>query len=158
MIISNIGGISMSLPHFLPRSIAKPTTPNSSIAFQVNLISISNTGARILVGILADFISPAATYLPMGVKNKPVISRFVFLFGSAVLLLVTFIWMDVGVQIQGDLWALRCQFCFGLHTGSLITLVQHWDWSQLQHCPYGFVSDTITCLPMATVLIRPDCI
>jgi len=150
----------MSLPHSLPHSIAKPTTRNSSIAFQVNLISIANTGARILVGILADFISPGATYLPTGVlafQNKPVISRFVFLFGSAVLLLVTFIWMDVGVYSQGNLWALRCQFCFDLHTESLIALVQHWDWSQLQHCLYGFVSDTITRL-MANVLIRPDCI
>jgi hypothetical protein len=158
MIISNIGGISMSLPHSLPHLIAKPTTHNSSIAFQVNLISIANTGARILVGILADFISSAGTYLPTGVKNKPIISKFVFLFGSAVLLLVTFIWMDVGVQSQGNLWALRCQLCFDLHTGSLITLVQHWDWSQLQHCPYGFVSDTITRLLMANVLIRPECI
>lgn len=105
----------MSLPHSLPQSIARPTTDNSSIAFQVKLISIVNTGARILVGILADFISPAATYLPTGVlafPKKPVISRFVFLFGSAVILLVTFIWMDVGVQSQGNLWALRCQFFF----------------------------------------------
>jgi hypothetical protein len=113
MIISNIGGISMSLPHSLPHSTARPTIRGSSIAFQVKLISIANTGARILVGILADFISPAATYLPTGVlafPKEPVISRFVFLFGSAILLLVTFIWMDIGVQIQGNLWALRCQF------------------------------------------------
>lgn len=109
MIISNIGGISMSLPHSLPHLMTGPTTRKSSIAFQVNLISIANTGARILVGILADFISPAATYLPTGVlafPKKPAISRFVFLFGSAIVLLVTFIWMEVGVQSQGNLWAL----------------------------------------------------
>jgi hypothetical protein len=48
---------------------------------------------------------------------------------------------------------------FNLHTRSLITFVQHWHWSQLQHCLYGFVSDTITRL-MANVLIafRPGLI
>jgi len=122
MIISNIGGISMSLPHSLPDSMAGPATHNSSVAFQVKLISIANTGARILVGILADFISPVATYLPTGAlifPREPVISRFVFLFAAAALLLVTFIWMEVRVQSEGDLWALRCPSFFFRCTGKI---------------------------------------
>ena len=150
MIISNIGGISMSLPHFSPDSMTRQSTYNSSIASQVKLISIANTGARVLVGTLADIISPVATHLPTGAlifPRKPVISRFAFLFAAAVLLLLTFIWMEVGVQNEGNLWALRCVYfilCSFCMQDLWLFSFQYWDWCQLQHCLYCFVSDRIT--------------
>lgn len=66
--------------------------------------------SRIIIGPLADFLSPVANYLPTGDRifhRKHFISRFVFLFGASLLLLLTFLWMELGIQNHSQLWALR---------------------------------------------------
>ncbi|KAF5327998.1 hypothetical protein D9611_014921 [Ephemerocybe angulata] len=68
MIISNIGTIVLSLP---PYTIEQ-TGGSSAQAYtsrQVKLLSLSNTISRITVGVLADFISPVASYLPCGART-----------------------------------------------------------------------------------------
>ncbi|KAF9483901.1 MFS general substrate transporter [Pholiota conissans] len=108
MVISNIGTISESLPA-APYHSTLASTSSSSAALQVKLLSIANTISRIVVGPLADFVSPIASFLPSGVRTFPrkhVISRFSFLAGAASLLSLTFIWLAVGVHNQAQLWAL----------------------------------------------------
>lgn len=111
MVISNIGTISESLPAAPYRStLVHGFTSSSSAALQVKLLSIANTVSRVIVGPLADFVSPVAGFSPSGIRTFPrkhFISRFSFLTSAALLLSLTFIWLLVGVQNQAQLWALR---------------------------------------------------
>ncbi|KAF8902028.1 major facilitator superfamily domain-containing protein [Gymnopilus junonius] len=105
MIISSIGTIVLSLPPTSIESLPK----QHSAAFQVKLISLANTISRIVVGPLADFISPLATRSSSGVSTFPrkhVISRFVFLSGAALLLICTLLWTKLYVYYQNQLWVL----------------------------------------------------
>jgi len=110
MVISNIGTIVVSLPFPSNGSTSGETLLDSSAAFQVKVISAANTFGRMAVGPLADFVSPVAAYLPTGLHifpRKHRISRFAFLSGSAILLSLTFLWMDLAVMDRGKLWLLR---------------------------------------------------
>lgn len=107
MIIFNIGTIALSLP---AQATLLQSMDDSFVAFQVKLISVANTLARIIVGPLADYVSPVNVHHPDNVSAFPrkyIISRFAFLSGSATLLIFTFLWLQVGVQSQSQLWALR---------------------------------------------------
>lgn len=109
MVISNVGTISASLPPS-PYELERNQSPSSSAALQVKLLSMANTVPRIIIGPLADFLSPTAAYLPSGSRifpRKHFISRFAFLSGASALLLSTFLWMEFGVHNQAQLWALR---------------------------------------------------
>lgn len=106
MIISNIGTIVASLPS------SKDTgySADSGVALQVNLISVANAITRVLVGPLADFVSPIAAYLPSGghiFLRKHRISRFVFLTIPAVFMAFTSLWMVCAARTRDQLWALR---------------------------------------------------
>ncbi len=108
MIISNIGTIFASLPPLEFSSGQK--YPDSGVAFQVNLISAANTVTRISVGPIADFVSPIAAYLPSGAHifpRKHKISRFAFLSGPALMLMLLSLWVVSAVQSQSQLWVLR---------------------------------------------------
>ncbi|KAF6765100.1 MFS general substrate transporter [Ephemerocybe angulata] len=108
MIISNIGTIVLSLP---PYTIEQ-TGGSSAQAYtsrQVKLLSLSNTISRITVGVLADFISPVASYLPCGARTFPRkhrITRIAFLSLSSLMLASTFIWMNNRVLTRDDIWTL----------------------------------------------------
>ena len=108
MIISNIGAIFASLP---PSEFSSGQKyPDSGVAFQVNLISAANTVTRISVGPIADFVSPIAAYLPSGAHvfpRKHKISRFAFLSGSALLLMLVSLWVVSAIQSRSQLWVLR---------------------------------------------------
>lgn len=107
MVISNIGTIVMAVP---PSATGCPTgqlIAGSPAALQVKLLSISNTLSRIVVGPLADFISPVITSGEVVSSRKARISRFVFLSGSAGLLSLAFLWMAVGVETREQVWVLR---------------------------------------------------
>jgi len=109
MVISNIGTIVAALP----ATVSGQAIFISSIddtPHQVKLISIANTLTRILVGPLADYVSPIASYLPNGTivhVRKHRISRVSFLLFSALLLVFTFFWSSFGVTTQGGIWILR---------------------------------------------------
>lgn len=113
MVISNIGTIVLSLPSSSSPDInTLVRVPSTDVATstQVRIISLAITISRLLVGSLADFVSPIASYLPNGDQFYPRIhrvSRIVFLFGPAFLLAITYLWMEIGIRSQAALWALR---------------------------------------------------
>jgi hypothetical protein len=107
MVISNIGTIVLSLPP----SSADAVVPASEvvIASQVRLLAISNTLCRLFVGPLADYFSPVASYLPNGVycfARKHHASRVLYLIAGAGILVISFVWTEIGVRSQSTIWAL----------------------------------------------------
>jgi hypothetical protein len=113
MVISNIGTIVLSLPISSSSSgINVLGVPSTDVATstQVRILSLSNTVSRLLVGPVADFVSPVASYLPNGDRSYPRkhrISRIAFLVGPTILLASTYFWMELGIRSQATLWALR---------------------------------------------------
>jgi hypothetical protein len=115
MVISNIGTIAESLPASDDRPTSSQKHAGSSVALQVTLLSITNTVPRLIIGPLADYVSPMAVYLPTGIRTftrKHMISRFAFLTGAAALVSLTFFWMSIGITTQAELWVLRCEAFF----------------------------------------------
>jgi hypothetical protein len=109
MVISNIGTIVLSLP---PDALAGYPSALSDHATskQVRILSISNTLSRIVVGPLADWISPVASYLPTGTTvylRRHRVSRTVFLAVPALLLAFIFVWMEFAVMSREAVWTLR---------------------------------------------------
>ncbi|KAI5983058.1 MFS general substrate transporter [Pisolithus albus] len=101
MIMSNIGTIVLSLP---PRYF--PTSSDIATSTQIKAISLSNTISRLVVGPLADVVSPITSHLPpgsRGILGKHLISRTAFLTFSSSVLICTYLWMVVGVRSQGGL-------------------------------------------------------
>ena len=106
MVQSNIGTIIMALPPSLTGWLSGQLIDASPAARQVKILSISNTISRIVVGPLADFVSPVAITGEVS-SRKARINRYVFLSGSASLLSLTFLWMVVGVKTREQVWVLR---------------------------------------------------
>ena len=108
MVISNIGTIVLSFP---PDTVyPNSTLSEHSTSKQVRILSISNTLSRIVVGPLADFVSPVALYSPTGTivyPRKHRVSRAVFLAVPALLLAFIFTWMEFGVMSREAVWILR---------------------------------------------------
>ncbi|KAJ6455693.1 MFS general substrate transporter [Mycena sanguinolenta] len=100
MIISNVGSIVLSLP----AASTAESDSSGAAALQVKTLAICNTVTRLLIGPMADFVSPtvASELLP----RKHYISRAIFLLGPAVVLAFTFLWMDLSVKSQADVWVL----------------------------------------------------
>ncbi|TFK29833.1 hypothetical protein FA15DRAFT_663109 [Coprinopsis marcescibilis] len=108
MVISNIGTIVVSLPPYTIENIGD-SSAQSFTARQVKLLSLSNTFSRISVGLLADFISPAASSLPTGLQVFPRrhrITRITFLSISSLILAWTFWWTSTYVLTRDDIWVL----------------------------------------------------
>lgn len=106
MIISNMGSIVSSLP----AQAAFLTSMDSCVALQVKLISVANTLARIVVGPLADYVSPTNVHHPdhiPAIPRKFIISRFAFLSAAAIILILTLLWLQFEIQTQTQLWTLR---------------------------------------------------
>ncbi|KAF9069867.1 major facilitator superfamily domain-containing protein [Rhodocollybia butyracea] len=107
MIISNVGTIVISLPSQFIQTLTSEGEQVASL--QVKILSVSNTLSRLLVGPVADFVSPVFSYQhPEGFTTvtKHRMSRMVFLSGSASLLAITCAWMVFGVQTRHDVWLL----------------------------------------------------
>ena len=114
MVISNIGSIVVSLPSDTT-TMASASSASAVTSTQVRLISLSNTISRLLVGPLADFVSPAASSLPCGTiyyARKHRISRIAFIFGASALLVLTYAWMEFGVISREGLWIVRYELSF----------------------------------------------
>ncbi|KAJ8593008.1 MFS general substrate transporter [Rhizopogon salebrosus TDB-379] len=117
MVISNIGTIALSLPSYPSITVAAAST-DAVTATQVRLLSAANTLSCLLVGPLADFLSPAALHLPSGaqsIRRKYHVSRISILFFPILVLASTYLWMVAGVRSQEDLWALSvgCGVAYG---------------------------------------------
>ncbi|KAJ7905378.1 MFS general substrate transporter [Mycena olivaceomarginata] len=103
MIISNVGSIVLSLPSATATVLSGSS---GAAALQVKTLAISNTVTRLLVGPIADFVSPTVASGLLPSSRRQYISRAVFLLGPAVVLGLTFLWMDVFVRSQADVWVL----------------------------------------------------
>ncbi|KZT68203.1 MFS general substrate transporter, partial [Daedalea quercina L-15889] len=115
MIKSNIGMIVLSLPS---------TKKTENIAMQVQLIAISDTLTRLILGPFADIISPVPTYSVNGVwafPRKPYVTRMIFVAGAALLFAIAFIWPIVGVRSQEALWPLSLST--GIVNGAIFTML-----------------------------------
>ncbi|KZT11258.1 MFS general substrate transporter [Laetiporus sulphureus 93-53] len=138
MIKSNIGLLVLSLPSL---------SSHENISFQVELIAISDTLTRLLVGPLADLVSPVATYTADGVwafPRKPYVTRVLFLACASLLFSLTFIWSILDVRTQEALWPLSVST--GIANGTVFTMLPSilssiWG-SPNQGRNFGFVSYT----------------
>ncbi|KIK97494.1 hypothetical protein PAXRUDRAFT_824887 [Paxillus rubicundulus Ve08.2h10] len=111
MIISNISTIVLSLPQRTSDISSLTELPSTSLttATQVRMFSIANTLSRLLVGPLADAVSPVPSGAQNGTRRsmrKHFISRMVFLTFSAAALVCSSAWMVVGVREQRSVWVL----------------------------------------------------
>lgn len=98
--MANMGSIFISLP----------AQGEPDISTQVQLVSASNTLSRLIVGPLADFVSPVASYLHSGIwsfPRKQHVSRIAFLTGASLFSVATFAWLLLGIRTQEGLWPLR---------------------------------------------------
>jgi len=105
MIISNIGTIVLSLPSGTSTNSAFVNTSStvSMTATQVRALSISNTLSRLVVGPLADIVSPVGN---RGTLREHRISRIAFMTFSTATLACTYTWMVIGVEELTGIWAL----------------------------------------------------
>ncbi|THU92180.1 MFS general substrate transporter [Dendrothele bispora CBS 962.96] len=121
MVFSNVGTIVLSLPSRVSYLSMTTDSPGSA---QVKILSISNTLSRLLVGPLADFLSPAVAFVPVDGVNtlrRHWISRVAFLSFAATALAATCSWMLFGVQTQQDIWVLSIGT--GLVYGCIFTVL-----------------------------------
>jgi len=133
MVISNIGTIVAALPATVPDQAIFISSIDDT-PHQVKLISIANTLTRILVGPLADYVSPIASYLPNGTivhVRKHRISRVSFLLFSALLLVFTFFWSSFGVTTQDGIWILRFVEQLPLEEMKNNLTPQYRDWDRI---------------------------
>ncbi len=102
MVMANLGSIYTSLP-------SSDLSAPDDVSRQVQLLSLSNTASRLVIGPLADWISPVAAYVNGGIwsfPRKQQITRMVFLTGASILLIATFGWLNVAVRSREALWPL----------------------------------------------------
>ncbi|KAH8106737.1 MFS general substrate transporter [Cristinia sonorae] len=98
-VMANLGSIFVSLP----------AKHGADISTQVQLLSASNTLSRLVVGPLADFVSPVASYLHSGVwsfPRKQHVSRIAFLTCAALLSACTYLLLVLGIRSQQAMWPL----------------------------------------------------
>ncbi|KAH9001232.1 major facilitator superfamily domain-containing protein [Lactarius akahatsu] len=109
MIMSNIGTIILSLYSERTVSIGGSSSAAAATATQVRLISISNTLSRVVVGPLADLISPVTSRASGDSPSSPQryrVSRVALLSFVPVLLVGTFLYLELAIRTPGDLWIL----------------------------------------------------
>lgn len=132
--MASLGGIVESL---LGIRITTPTSPSSSSfalllttlthdsralslrRLHVQVLSISNTISRLLIGLVSDWLSYAAEPIPEAelgegwwgwwkrtFHRKPQVSRLAFLVSAAGTLAVAYAYVAVGLQSADGLWVL----------------------------------------------------
>ncbi|KAF7322887.1 MFS general substrate transporter [Mycena chlorophos] len=130
MIMSNIGTVVLSLP---PSSLS----PIEAAALQVKILSISNTCTRLLTGPLVDFVSPVNRLEP----RRRYISRAAFLVSPALVLAGSFLWMELHVRSQADIWLLSAGtgFAYGATFTVLPSIIASAWGEQSQARNFGIV-------------------
>lgn len=115
MIKSNIGLVVLSL---------STASGAQDISRQVQVIAVSDTLTRLLVGPFADVVSPVASYSSGGVwafPRKPYITRIHFLATASLLFTTTFLWQILAARSQGALWPLSIST--GIANGTIFTML-----------------------------------
>ncbi|KAF9821388.1 hypothetical protein IEO21_00634 [Rhodonia placenta] len=115
MIKSNIGLVVLSL---------STASGAQDISRQVQVIAVSDTLTRLLVGPFADIVSPVASYSSGGVwafPRKPYITRIHFLATASLLFTTTFLWQILAARSQGALWPLSIST--GIANGTIFTML-----------------------------------
>lgn len=100
--MTNLGSIYLSLP--------ASSTASLDVSTQVQLLAASNTLSRLLVGPVADLVSPVAAYVNGGVwsfPRKQHVSRIAFLVGAALIVSLTLLFLEVGIRTREAMWPLR---------------------------------------------------
>ncbi|KAI0724111.1 MFS general substrate transporter [Fomitopsis betulina] len=141
MIKSNIGMIVLSLPS---------SSKSGNIALQVQLIAVSDTLTRLILGPVADIVSPVPTYSANGIwafPRRPYVTRMIFLAGAASVFALAFIWPIIGIRSQESLWPLSLST--GIVNGTIFTtlpsiLSSIWG-APNQGRNFGFVSYACFC-------------
>jgi hypothetical protein len=108
MVISNAGSIVLSLP-------AKTVTldsPTAMTAQQVRLLALSNTVSRLLVGSIADWMSPIGHQSreddeEPNVRRRKFSSRVMFLAIFCLTLSIAFAYGAGGMKTRPEMWPLR---------------------------------------------------
>lgn len=133
MVMASLGGVVESLlgvhanssgariPVLLLQALIASPTDGRSLALRrlhVQVISISNTLSRLLVGVLSDYFSYSASSSPsvltpnrwqraLGLSGqRPRISRLVFLGGATLMLSVVFLFSALTLDSPAGLWIL----------------------------------------------------
>lgn len=89
--------------------ITRAPAAEIAIAAQIRMIAISNTTCRLVIGPLADYFSPVATYSSKGVfgfARKHHASRVLYLTAGAAILGLSSLWTEIGVRSQSAVWVL----------------------------------------------------
>ncbi|KAI9065126.1 MFS general substrate transporter [Trametes sanguinea] len=117
MVVSNLGSIVLALPS------ASSSDTTANVSRQVRLLSFFNTSSRLLMGPLADLLAPVASHFEgvWSFTRRRHLSRVVFLVTTALILAVTFAWVEVGVRTQEAVWPLSVGI--GIAYGSTFTVL-----------------------------------
>lgn len=102
--MTNIGSIVLSLPSSPDRRA------DMAISSQVQAISIANTLTRLILGPLADYVSPVHIGLLNGVRQyrrQPFVSRKIFLTGAALVSAAAHLSLGAFIRSQKGLLLLR---------------------------------------------------
>jgi hypothetical protein len=99
-----MGTIVLSLPPSSPLSSGIPSIAIAT-ATQVRLFSLANTFGRLLVGPLADFMSPVTA--DDAVTKQIQVRRVAFFSAATISLCFAYIWMVFVIRTQEGLWVLR---------------------------------------------------
>jgi len=122
MVISNAGSIVLSLPP----SVSVLDSPTVVTAQQVRLLSFSNTVSRLLIGSIADWMSPIGrqsredTDEP-NVRRRKFTSRVMLLAVFSITLSAAFAYGAGGVKSRSQMWPLSVGV--GISYGAIFTLV-----------------------------------
>lgn len=122
MVISNAGSIVLSLPS----SLTAFDSPTAITAQQVRLLSFSNTVSRLLVGSIADWMSPIGHQSrddieEPNVRRRKFTSRVVVLAIFCLTLSVAFAYGAGGMKSRSQMWLLSVGV--GVSYGAVFTLV-----------------------------------
>jgi hypothetical protein len=103
MVISNMGSIVLSLPP--PFSSPGYPPVDTATSTQVRMFATANTVSRLVIGPIADSLSPMVSDARDARRTR--VSRVYIMSATVLLLFSIFVWMDVGVRSQEELWVLR---------------------------------------------------
>lgn len=134
------------------RSLSSPA--ETVTATQVRLISISNTLSRLLSGPLADFISPLTS--DGSPPRRYGISRVMLLSGVSLLLIGTFVYLELFIRSPDDLRILRCVALVLSCSHFAQWLIQYWNWRCLRYHIHNSVRQFFLSLPCITHCSHPD--
>ncbi|KZV75744.1 MFS general substrate transporter [Peniophora sp. CONT] len=117
-IMTNIGSIVLSLPSSPDRRT------DIAISSQVQAISIANTLTRLILGPLADYVSPVHIGLLNGVRQyrrQPFVSRKIFLTGAALASAAAH--LSLGAFIRSQKGLLLLSICTGIAYGGTFVIL-----------------------------------